>query len=251
MGSHHYRVGQCAECSLLYRVPAIRPERVKDLYSTGTYADFLDGDYGDNREDMYSQLLDQFAPEFDAGNGRTVLDFGCGTGRFMDVAHDRGFEVYGVDLAQDALDRAAQRHDPARLALDPALITDLPADGLDLITMWSVMAHIAEPIELLTRLRAILKPGGQLLLYTVNAPSLQRRGFGSHWNGFTHNHLIFWDKANLDRLFRKTGFATAEFRHGYFIDADSTDFPRRLVRRHYRSIEKYDGANMLLAVARA
>ena len=41
--------------------------------------------------------------------GRRLLDFGCGNGLFLDIAHERGFECFGVDLAADAVEgRAAE-----------------------------------------------------------------------------------------------------------------------------------------------
>ena len=49
----------------------------------------------------------------------------------------------------------------------------MAAGGFDVITMWSVLAHLARPVEDLTMLRSLLAPDGVLLLLTVNAGSLK------------------------------------------------------------------------------
>jgi 2-polyprenyl-3-methyl-5-hydroxy-6-metoxy-1,4-benzoquinol methylase len=49
-----------------------------------------------------------FGPLFAAGAGRRLLDFGCGNG-LLDLAHARGFECYGVDLAEDAIEHARRK----------------------------------------------------------------------------------------------------------------------------------------------
>ncbi len=244
-----YRVGQCEGCDLLQRVPAIRPERVPDLYASDDYADFLDGDYGRERQAKYRSNLDRFSPELDDGTGRTLLDFGCGTGAFMDVAAERGFDVYGVDLSPAARARAAERLGASRIGSDPGHMDPSVPQQFDVITMWSVLAHIADPDEQISDLARRLKPGGRLLIYTVNASSLQRHAFGSRWNGFTRNHLIFWDQTNLTRLLLRSGFSSVDFRHMYGLDRDTKDLPERAVARHFRAIERWDGANMLGVLA--
>jgi hypothetical protein len=113
-GGRGYRVGQCDECDLLYRVPAVRPERVPDLYSTGTYADFLDGDYGRRRQHLYRYVLDRSSPQLDEGAGRTALDFGSGTGSFMEVAAERDTRDFPERLVARH-HRAVERWDGANM----------------------------------------------------------------------------------------------------------------------------------------
>lgn len=167
----------------------------------------------------------------------------------MEVAAERAFDVYGVDLAPDARQLAAERVGASRVARDPANMDPSAPETFDLITMWSVLAHIADPADQVRDLSRLLEPGGQLLIYTVNSSSLQRHAFGSGWNGFTRNHLIFWDRANLTRLLLSSGFSKVDFRHMYGLERDSKDFPERLVDRHFRAIERSDGANMLAVMA--
>ena len=95
-----------------------------------------------------------FGALFESGHGRRLLDFGCGNGLFLDFAHERGFECYGVDLAADAIE-AAREKPSGRHAYNgaPAEIPEIAAGGFDVITMWSVLAHLAQPVEDLTMLR--------------------------------------------------------------------------------------------------
>ena len=76
----------------------------------------------------------------------------------------------------------------------PGDVPEIAAGGFDVITMWSVLAHLAEPVEDLTMLRRLLAPDGVLLLLTVNAGSLKLRRQLAAWDGFTPNHLIFFSR---------------------------------------------------------
>lgn len=249
-GTARYRAGHCAGCGLLYRVPAIRPERVHELYSDGTYAAFLEGAYGDTRRTRYRMVLDAFSPSFDDGEGRTVLDFGCGTGVFLDLAIERGFDVHGVDLAPDARRIAGDRIGHDRVARSPEHFGSHVPRTFDLVTMWSVLAHISEPLAHMRWMRTLVSPGGNLLVYTVNSRSLQRVARASRWSGFTKNHLIFWDPDNLRRLMLEAGFSRVDFRPFYGISDEIADtFPEHLLRRHRATVDRWDGGNMLAAVA--
>src|SRR5690606_32014023 len=103
-----YRVVRCPGCGFLYRNPGIRPEHLADLYATG-YSSFLTGAYARNRHRRYQVIMDSVAPVFDQGTGRRLLDFGCGAGLFLELAEQRGFEAYGVDLSPDSVEQARQR----------------------------------------------------------------------------------------------------------------------------------------------
>jgi hypothetical protein len=104
-----YHVVRCAACGFLYRHPGIRPERLGELYATGKYAQFLAGRYTRKRVQRYEVTMAPFGALFAAGEGRRLLDFGCGNGLFLDLAYERGFECYGVDLAADAIEAARQK----------------------------------------------------------------------------------------------------------------------------------------------
>ena len=207
-----YHVVRCAGCGLLYRNPGIQPARLGDLYA-GKYSRFLTGGYARNRQRRYRLVMDAFAPLFADGSGRRLLDFGCGAGLFLELAHERGFAGYGVDLSEDSIEKARERPSGAHAYFGaPGDVPEIAAGGFDLVTMWSVLAHLATPVEDLTMLRGLLDDDGALLVLTVNANSLLLKANGDRWGGFTPNHLKFYSPATLPLLLRRAGFEAVVMR---------------------------------------
>src|SRR3712207_5966551 len=155
-GKWAYKVVRCPGCGFLYRHPGIRPERLGELYAGG-FSAFLGGGYAKARRRRYRIVLDAFDPLFADGGGRRLLDFGCGTGLFLDVAHRRGFACHGVDLAPDAVEVARGKPSGRHVHHGaPGDVPEIAAGGFDAITMWSVLAHLTSPVEDLTTLRSLL-----------------------------------------------------------------------------------------------
>ena len=249
---HRYHVVRCPECGFLYRQPGIKPERLGELYSSGKYGSFLTGGYARKRQRRYQLVMDAFTPLFDDGGGRRLLDFGCGAGLFLEVAHERGFACHGVDLSADSIERArehawgANAHHGA-----PGDVPEIAAGGFDVITLWSVLAHLATPVADFRMLRGLLAPDGVLLVLTVNANSLFLKARREHWNGFTPNHLKFFSPTTLPRLLGQAGFAAVTMPP---MAPDSVVSGRARLslgerRRLYRTVERGNTGNMLRAVA--
>jgi SAM-dependent methyltransferase len=248
----NYHVVRCMGCGLLYRHPAIRADRLGDLYASGRYARFLGGHYAETRIRRYEVTMAPFGALFAAGQGRRLLDFGCGNGLFLSVAHERGFACYGVDLAADAV-KAARRRPSGRNVHhgSPMDIPEIAAGGFDVITMWSVLAHLAEPVADLTMLRGLLAPDGVLLLLTVNAGSLKLKRHLAAWGGFTPNHLAFFSPETLPQLLRRAGFGAVVMPpwYGEPVESGRSGLGPRAERRLRRTIDRGNRGNMLRAAA--
>jgi hypothetical protein len=98
-----YHVVRCPTCGFLYRNPGIQPARLGELYSGPGYGRFLTGKYSKKRQRRYRLVMDGFHPMFADGAGRRLLDFGCGAGLFLELAHERAFDCHGVDLSPSAI----------------------------------------------------------------------------------------------------------------------------------------------------
>ncbi|GAA2361785.1 class I SAM-dependent methyltransferase [Nonomuraea africana] len=250
-GGWRYHVVRCPSCGFLYRNPNIRPERLGDLYAH-SYSSFLTGSYAANRQRRYRLTMDAFAPVFEQGEGRRLLDFGCGAGLFLELAEERGFDAVGVDLSPDSVEQANARLTKARAYFGaPEDVPEIAAGGFDVITLWSVLAHLPRPLEDFERFRRLLAPGGVLLILTVNAGSLLLKAYESAWSGFTKNHLMFYSSSTLPTLLGRTGFRGVAYapHYGDTIEAGTSQLPGPLRARLRRAVESTDGGNMMRALA--
>lgn len=120
--------------------------------------------------DLHRELAERGAG---SGAGLRLLDFGCGVGASM--PHARRYfakaELLGVDVSEESLELARMRHgDFARFFVMTG--GELPAEAaaLDAAYAMCVFHHVDEAmqIELLSKVRSRLKPGGLLMVYEHN-----------------------------------------------------------------------------------
>ncbi len=250
-GRWRYHVVRCPSCGFLYRHPGIRPERLGELYA-GQYDKFLTGRYGRKRQRRYRMVMDAFGELFADGAGRRLLDFGCGAGLFLELAHKRGFDGYGVDLSPQSIEHARTRPGGQNAYFGaPGDVPEIAAGGFDVITLWSVMAHLPRPIDDLRMLRGLLAPRGVLMILTVNANSLRLKATGDDWNGFTPNHLKFFAPATLALALEQAGFAATVMppMFSYEVEKGTVRLSARDERRLRRVITRGNRGNMLRAAA--
>lgn len=97
--------------------------------------------------------------------GKTILDAGCGAGRFADVMAERGARAVAIDLssAVDACRETCARHD-GRVQCVQASIYELPLRkaAFDGVHCAGVIQHTPDPARTMRVLPAYLKPGGRL-----------------------------------------------------------------------------------------
>jgi 2-polyprenyl-3-methyl-5-hydroxy-6-metoxy-1,4-benzoquinol methylase len=135
-----------------------------------------------------------------------VLDLGCATGLFLhELCQGGQWQGIGLDINEGAL--AAARRQAVDVLCGEASDLGLRSGFFDMVTMWDVIEHVPDPIGALAEVYRILRPGGVLLLSTVNGESWQARLWGRHWVGWdVPRHLQVFSSQTLCRLLENTGF---------------------------------------------
>jgi 2-polyprenyl-3-methyl-5-hydroxy-6-metoxy-1,4-benzoquinol methylase len=151
--------------------------------------------------------------------GARVLDVGCGAGEFASALRAAGAHPVGVDVAREALRRAAARDAALELRLW-APGEPLPADDASFDAAWAgeVIEHVADVAPWLSEIRRVLRPGGELLLSTPHhgrgrmlALALSRRRFAEHFEPRS-DHVRFFSPDTLGELLEDLGFDVLELR---------------------------------------
>lgn len=140
-----------------------------------------------------------------------LLDVGCSSGAFLNAAVKLGFRTEGVEPAP----KAAATAQAAGLNVRQGLLQEAGyADGqFDAITLFEVIEHLQQPLELLQECQRILRPGGILLIGTGNAASWSMAAMGARWE-YLHiarhgGHVSFFNPGSIASLAQRSGFSVA------------------------------------------
>jgi 2-polyprenyl-6-hydroxyphenyl methylase/3-demethylubiquinone-9 3-methyltransferase len=110
-------------------------------------------------------------------SGARVLDVGCGAGLLSEAMAREGAHVVGLDLAPELVEVAKLHLYESGLQVDyrlqpvEALAAEAPA-SFDAITCMEMLEHVPEPASVIRACAALLRPGGTLVLSTINRTPL-------------------------------------------------------------------------------
>lgn len=170
-----------------------RPASILGIFAAGVLTQFR------RRLDYRYRHL----PRPPAGGGR-LLDVGCGSGTFLQLASSCGWNVIGLDPDAKA---SASRQDLEVLQGGIERFDGRQRE-FDVITLKHVIEHVHEPLAVLRRCRELLKPGGRLWLETPNVKGLGHERFGRSWYGLDPpRHLVLFNRASLEQALREAGFS--------------------------------------------
>lgn len=151
-----------------------------------SYYNRIGAEYDDDRfGTSYGRYIHQqecaffrkWLPENPSG---TVLDMGCGTGRFIDRATD------GVDFSAGMMEHAQRKYPQKRFHQADIADTGLPEETFQKAFSMHVLMHLdsGKTAAFLEEAHRLLEPGG---LFIVDFPSAKRRSFGqrktTNWHG--------------------------------------------------------------------
>lgn len=159
-----------------------------------------------------------------------LLDFGCGTGQFLAVMQQQGWEATGLDASDSAIETLRHKRNVH------ALVGSLPHEefapgSFDLITMWHALEHVHRPLRILEEARRLLAPGGRLVLAVPNFAGCQRRWYQENWFGLdVPRHLTHFTDATLSAMLDKAGFTLRGLRH-----SRHSDWLRESARRTHKA----------------
>jgi 2-polyprenyl-6-hydroxyphenyl methylase/3-demethylubiquinone-9 3-methyltransferase len=115
----------------------------------------------------------QYVSRAVALNDASVLDVGCGGGILSESMARAGARVLGIDLSRAVLDVAELHALDAKVAAEYRLV---PVEELarerpgafDLVTCMEMLEHVPDPAVSIQALGALVKPGGDVIVSTLN-----------------------------------------------------------------------------------
>lgn len=218
-GAH--KIHRCRVCSFMWLHPKPSPEELEEVYGFDYYHNEK---FFDNKNETiygyYDYLSERFVKQqnlehlvddlrrmltgFEPGRSR-FLDAGCGLGYLLDVAFDKDFVVEGVEYNAAAAERIRRKYTFPVFSGD---LMEYEGGPFDAVAMLDVIEHLTRPLESLDKLGSLLKPGGVLMLSTMDSDSLVSRLMGKRLEDFrrTREHLYFFTRRTITMALERHGF---------------------------------------------
>lgn len=162
-------------------------------------------------------------------DGRRVLDVGCGGGILTEELARQGARVQGLDASESVIRVARQHAQENSLEIEyiAGRLEDFAAENpncYDALTCMELLEHVPDPQALLQTCARLLKPGGDLILATINrnlksylsAVIGAERLFGLLPKG-THDYAGFIRPSELERWLRKANFMVLDIRGMLYV----------------------------------
>lgn len=211
-----FRYVRCRNCSLIWMNPQIKSEPVADDYEYidwTWYHRFIAG-FRFRQFERDAALIKKFFP-----SGGHLLDIGTGTGEFLEVASRHGFIALGIEPSKKASIEASKVGYVLQGEFEALTLRE---NLFEVITLWSVLEHVTQPVAFLGKVSRVLKKNGLLALRVPLSSSLinflclwayklsghkigwpLRQFYQLDWHS---RHLFLFSETSLLFLLKKAGF---------------------------------------------
>ena len=188
---------KCTRCNLIFTNPRPAKNHIAKYYKSDEYISHTDKAnspihfiYKLVRTYTLRQklkLLNQYSKK------GSVLDYGCGTGDFLKLCNQKGWQAFGFEPDETARSIAKKKN--RKSIIDSLENIDAK---LDLITAWHVIEHVHELNTTIKSLKGKLKDGGYLIMAVPNHKSLDAEHYKEYWAAYdVPRHLYHFDKDSM------------------------------------------------------
>jgi hypothetical protein len=205
-GRYGIALDQCAACGSCFAREG-RPEAVRS-YGSDEYLVRYEGVQLDANQRRHEARLRLHWMRLHVGGG-SLFEVGAAAGYFLDEARAGGFSVSGVEPSPTL---SAFARDTHGLRVDSCLLEDAPpGEPAEVICLWHVLEHAADPIAMLRDVAGRLVPGGHVFVEVPNiaSPLAARLRQRSPALAFTE-HLTQFTPAGLTAGLQRAGLTAVE-----------------------------------------
>jgi len=212
------RLCSCKVCSFAFRYPRMQKCEMDELYKRGEDENWVQKK-GDERKDW--NIAAKWMTSI--GKNKRILDVGCFSGEFL-RGLGNGFELYGIEIHPQAVERAKQGGVEI-LGNDFSALNSMN-DRFDVVTLFDVIEHVYNPLEFLTLLSRVVKKGGLIIISTGNTMTATWRLMGSrYWYCAIAEHISFINPVWCNYAANESGLEVIDFvRFSHMPKSELTTF---------------------------
>lgn len=192
----------CENCDMVYLNPVLGDAELQKYYAQNNTAQAT---AHENENDFYTGIYNLGLTSISKFVAQgSILDIGCSSGLFLDIARKSEWRTYGIELNEAEYKIACKR---GHTVWDCPIERLPPNVKFDVVTMWDVFEHIKTGSALLATIGQKLNPDGVVFLQVPNVASLAARILWDKCNMFDGiEHTNLYSPKTLKRLANQAGF---------------------------------------------
>ncbi len=139
-----------------------------------------------------------------SGRKGSLLDIGCGTGYFLSVCRQDGWNITGVEVSDIARNIAENR--VGKNIFSSLDLLNPEEKKFDVITLWHVFEHLHDINASIQQIIRLLNIDGVLILALPNPESFDAKYYKEYWAAYdVPRHLSHFSPQSVKLLIRKYG----------------------------------------------
>ena len=207
---------KCAHCSLIRHAAMPTEAELTEYYRASYRSDYQNMRSGPSARHISKRSIEA-ARRLEAlarhlPSHASVIDFGCGSGEFVEAAISRGFSAAGFEPGADYASYASQTRG---LPVENCGWQDYapPPNSAAAVTSFHVFEHLTDPVSAMLRIRSWLTPDGLVYIEVPNMAKALYKGFGC----LHMAHTIGFGRFSLELLGAVADMAVVEIIEGFDI----------------------------------
>jgi SAM-dependent methyltransferase len=142
----------------------------------------------DNTRGASEELITHFNNVVHFSHSTTVLDFGCGTGSYLNLIQTvYGCKCHGVEPSQGMRVKAKEKNRELRIEAGDHSRIPCADDFFDFVYMTDVIHHVPDLGHMFRTIRRVLKPQGKLCIVTESHAQIEGRFYNRYFPSLANN----------------------------------------------------------------
>jgi predicted SAM-dependent methyltransferase len=205
-----FTIVKCLDCGFKFTNPRPENEKLGGYYKSPDYIS-----HSNSRKGIFNNLYQQvrkytiaqkckMISQYTSGN--KILDVGCASGEFLNYMKSRNWDTTGIEPDESVRKMALEIY--GLKVYDESYLEEIPANSMDVITLWHVLEHVSDLQGRMKALHHILKPGGLLVMAVPNAACKDAQTYGEFWAGYdVPRHLYHFSRGSMEKLLNRFHFS--------------------------------------------
>ena len=216
--SDKHRILRCGSCLVEFIDPF--QEEGSEVYQDGSYWDRKGAGSVTDIERLHKKALAEnllWLDKIGASKlaGKRLLDFGCGSGAFLDLVKGLGMATVGIERDPGLAAFAEERGHQVFGSLDEVYAAGVQVDA---VVSFDVFEHLREPLAVMESIKKVLVNEGYLYVGVPNQLDMIKSLVPAYLPHFYHvEHLWYFDEHSLSQLLEQAEYqvSTLHYLHKY------------------------------------